>query len=725
MQRAVELQHSKTADDWNGMKPAEGRKRVIIEEIQPQVDCGRYPARRILGDRVQVSAAIFSDGHDHVAARLLYKHSGESGWRSVPMIALVNDMWTASFIVDQLGTWTYTIQAWVDHFDTWCADLKKRLAAQPDPSSPDPAKRDLPPQDIPVAFTIGASLLDQAAERAKGSDAKQLKTIATSLRFLADKKSELYDYPLSPQIEELVARYPDLTYASAADKELQLWADRERARFSSWYELFPRSTSPDPSRHGTFADVELLLPEIAAMGFDILYLPPIHPIGKAFRKGHNNSVIAGPDDEGSPWAIGSPEGGHKALHPKLGTFAEFDHFVSAVHANGMELAMDIAFQCSPDHPWVKEHPEWFIHRPDGTIQYAENPPKKYQDIYPLNFESSDWKGLWDELHSVFQFWIARGVRVFRVDNPHTKALPFWEWCINDLHTQSPDVIFLAEAFTRPHVMYSLAKAGYSQSYTYFTWRTGKDELQAYFEEITKPPVSDFFTPNVWPNTPDILHASLQTGGRPAFMQRIILATTLAASYGIYGPAYELGENVPAKPNSEEYLNSEKYQVRHWDRTAAHTIAPLVTRLNQIRRTNPALQSDLSLHFHTVDNPQIICYSKTTLKPAPPLTLAETHGAPPPAALRTADSTGEPPNVILTVVNLDPHNEQAGWIDLDLKQLGIGHDENFDVEDLLTGIHYQWHDRSNYVALRPAIMPAHILRVTRKPSTSGMLDIRTL
>ena len=513
------------------MKPAEGRKRVIIEEIQPQVDCGRYPARRFLGDQVEISAAIFSDGHDHVAAQLLYKPEGETAWRSTRMTALTNDLWSATFTVDRIGAWVFTIQGWVDHFETWCADLKKRLDAQPDPTSPDPARRDLPPQDIPLAFTIGAFLLDQAAERAKGADAEQLKTVAASLRWMADQKAEHYDYPLSPEIKELVARYPDRSFASSPAKDRHLWVDRERARFSSWYEIFPRSTSPDSARHGTFADVEALLPEIAAMGFDILYMPPVHPIGTAFRKGPNNSVIAGPNDEGSPWAIGSSEGGHKAIHSKLGTFADFDSLVAAAHANGMEIALDIAFQCSPDHPWVKEHPEWFIHRPDGTIQYAENPPKKYQDIYPLNFESPDWKSLWDELRSVFQFWIARGVRVFRVDNPHTKALPFWEWCINDLHTESPDVLFLAEAFTRPHIMYSLAKAGFSQSYTYFTWRTEKSELQAYFEEITKPPVSDFFTPNIWPNTPDILHASLQTGGRAAFMQRIILATTLAASYG--------------------------------------------------------------------------------------------------------------------------------------------------------------------------------------------------
>jgi starch synthase (maltosyl-transferring) len=697
------------------MKPEEGRQRVVIEAIQPRIDCGRYPVRRFLGDRVDISAAIFSDGHDHVAARLLYKAEGERNWRPTPMTALPNDLWSSSFTVDRLGTWVYTIQAWVDHFDTWCADLRKRLDAQPDPDSSDPANRDLPPQDIPLAFTIGAILLDQAATRAtasgkgsKASDAKKLKTVAASLRALAEKKSSLYEYPLSPEFESLASAYPDPSYASTA-KELRLWVDRERARFSSWYELFPRSTSPaaksdrpDPSCHGTLADVEHLLPEIAAMGFDILYLPPIHPIGAAFRKGPNNTASTNPADEGSPWAIGSPEGGHKAIHSKLGTFADFDHLVASARANGMELALDIAFQCSPDHPWVKEHPDWFLHRPDGTIQYAENPPKKYQDIYPLNFESSDWQGLWDELRSVFQFWIARGVRVFRVDNPHTKALPFWEWCIADLHTEAPDVLFLAEAFTRPHVMYSLAKGGFTQSYTYFTWRTGKDELQTYFEEIAKPPVSDFFTPNVWPNTPDILHASLQDGGRPAFMQRVILATTLAASYGIYGPAFELCENVPAKPGSEEYLDSEKYQIRHWDRTAAHSIAPLITRLNQIRRTNPALQSDLSLHFHHVDNPQIMAYSKVA-----------------------AATASEPANVILVAINLDPFNEQGGWIDLDLKQLGIGHDEFFDVEDLLTGIHYQWHDRSNYVALRPSVMPAHILRVTRKATVSDMLDINTL
>ena len=669
------------------MKPAEGRKRVVIEDIQPQVDCGLFPARRFLGDRVAVSAAIFSDGHDHVAARLLYKHQSDPGWQSTPMTALPNDLWSAEFSVDRLGPWSLTIQAWVDHFETWCADLKKRLAAQPDPISSDPDKRDLPPQEIPLALTIGAALFEQIAARAEKADAKQLKSIAASLRELAGKNSALYQYPLTPEDEALAARYPDLSFASTAS-ELRLWVDRERARFSSWYELFPRSSSPDPTRHGTFADVELMLPEIAAMGFDILYLPPVHPIGRAFRKGPNNSITPGPDAVGSPWAIGSAEGGHTSIHPQLGSLADFDRLLAATHANGMELALDIAFQCSPDHPWVTEHPDWFLHRPDGSIQYAENPPKKYQDIYPLNFETADWRALWDELRSVFQFWIDRGVRVFRVDNPHTKPLAFWEWCLAELRRDAPDLIFLSEAFTRPHLMYGLAKRGFTQSYTYFTWRTEKAELEAYFNEIAKPPISDFFTPNLWPNTPDILHATLQTGGRAAFQQRLVLAATLAASYGIYGPAFELCEKVPLRPGSEEYLNSEKYEIRRWNRRDPNSLAPLITLLNQIRRTNPALQSDLSLHFHPVDNLQIVAYSKSA--PATP---------------------ESPANVILVVVNLDPRYEQSGWVDLDLKQLGIRHNENFEVEDLLTGNHYLWHDRSNFVVLHPSAT-AHIFRINR-------------
>ena len=665
------------------MKPIEGRKRVVIEEVEPQIDCGRYPAKRILGDTVTVTAAVFGDGHDHVSGRLLYRHSSEADWRSTPLSPLTNDLWSASFTVNALGDWLYTLEAWVDHFDTWSADLQKRLDAQPIPGGTNPAAA---PQDIPLALRSGALLLEQAAKRAEGTDSKRLADEAARLLKLAKAKSDVYENPLTDELIALVARYPDLAFATRYARELHLWVDRERARYSTWYELFPRSTSPDPTRHGTFADVKALLPSIAAMGFDVLYMPPIHPIGKAFRKGPNNSVTSTENDPGSPWAIGAKEGGHKAIHAPLGTLRDFDALVAATREHRMEIALDIAFQCSPDHPWVAEHPDWFNIRPDGTIQYAENPPKKYQDIYPLNFESPDWRGLWEGLRDVFTYWIKRDIKIFRVDNPHTKAIPFWEWCIDEIHKKYPDVIFLAEAFTRPHVMYSLAKAGFSQSYTYFTWRNTKDELQQYFEEITKPPVTDFFHPNLWPNTPDILHATLQNGGRPAFMQRLVLAATLGANYGMYGPAYELCENVPAKPGSEEYLNSEKYEIRHWNRSASTSIAPLVTLVNQIRRNNPALHSDGSLHFHHVDNSNIIAYSK---------------------------SSGD--NRILVAVNLDPTQEQAGWIDLDLKQLAVPHNETFEIEDLLTGTRYQWHDRSNYVALRPDVMPAHIFRLLRKPA----------
>jgi starch synthase (maltosyl-transferring) len=670
------------------MKPVEGRRRVVIEEVQPQVDCGRYPAKRILGDLVTVTAAVFSDGHDHVSGRMLYRHSGEDDWRSIPLEPLTNDLWSASFAVDKLGDWLYTIEAWVDHFDTWCADLRKRIEAQAASSAPHSSSE---LQDIPLALRSGALLLGRTAQRAKGSDSKLLADAAANLEHLAESNAT-YEFPFSEEIITLAAKYPDSSLATRYHQELPLWVDRERARYSTWYELFPRSASPDPTRHGTFADVMALLPSISAMGFDVLYLPPIHPIGNAFRKGRNNSVTPAQDDPGSPWAIGSKEGGHKSIHAQLGTLRQFDALVAATHDFGMELALDIAFQCSPDHPWVAEHPDWFVIRPDGSIQYAENPPKKYQDIYPLNFESSDWRGLWEALRDVFVYWIRRKVRIFRVDNPHTKALPFWGWCIAEIHKKYPDVIFLAEAFTRPHVMYSLAKAGFTQSYTYFTWRNTKDELQEYFEEISKPPVSDFFHPNLWPNTPDILHATLQKGGRPAFMQRLILAATLGANYGIYGPAFELCENIPIRQGSEEYLDSEKYEVRHWHRSANQSLAPLVTQINQIRRNNPALQSDGSIHFHPVDNPNIICYSK---------------------------SSGN--NRILVAVNLDPTQEQAGWIDLDLKQLAIPHNETFEIEDLLTGTHYHWHDRSNYVALRPDVMPAHIFRLVHPSNGEITLD----
>jgi starch synthase (maltosyl-transferring) len=670
------------------MKPTEGRKRIVIEEIQPSVNDGRYPAKRILGDTITVTAAIFGDGHDHVAARLLYRHHSQPEWNSAPFTELTNDLWSATFPVDKLGSWHVTIEAWVDHFDTWVHDLAKRLAAQNDSA-----------QDIPLALRIGANHLDAAAARAKATDAKKLKLTADNLRELADQNLPTYDDPITPDLIALVANYPDLTFSTKLAPELPLWVDRERARFSSWYELFPRSAgapaanSDQPGKHGTLRDVAARVPEIAAMGFDVLYLPPIHPIGNAFRKGRNNSTTAEPNDVGSPWAIGSSEGGHTAILPALGTFADFDALITTTRAHNIDLALDIAFQCSPDHPWVTEHPTWFSHRPDGTIQYAENPPKKYQDIYPLNFESPDWRDLWDALYGVFKFWSDRGVRVFRVDNPHTKALPFWEWCIAELLRSAPDTLFLAEAFTRPHVMYSLAKAGFTQSYTYFTWRTTKADLTEYFTEISNPPISDFFRPNIWPNTPDILHAQFQiedlTQRRAIFQQRIILATTLSANYGIYGPAYELLEGRPTKPSpgktsSEEYLDSEKYQLRTWDRYDPNSIAPLIKQLNQIRRANPALQRNENLHFHRIPNDNLLAYSKST-----------------------TDAT----NTILTVVNLDPINTQSAMIDLSLDKLNLPWDATFAVEDQLTNNYYTWQGPTNYISLTPTAT-AHIFRIIR-------------
>lgn len=674
------------------MKPSEGRNRVVIEEIQPQVDCGRYPAKRVVGDTVTVKAAIFSDGHDHVAARVLYKHASERKWRTAPLTPLPNDLWNGEFTVDKIGAWSFTLEAWVDHFDTWTHDLEKRLAAQPDPHAP--TQQIATPQDIPLALRIGANLLDGAAARAKGADAKELTRTAEEWRSLAEANHAFYESPVTERVIALAAKYPDLAHATKYERELPLWVDRERARFSAWYELFPRSASPIEGRHGTLHDVIERLPEIAAMGFDVVYLPPIHPIGRAFRKGKNNAVTAEPGDVGSPWAVGAAEGGHTAILPELGTLQDFDALVNAAKETGLEVALDIAFQCSPDHPWVKEHPDWFVIRPDGSIQYAENPPKKYQDIYPLNFESPDWRGLWDALLGVFQFWIDHGVRVFRVDNPHTKALGFWEWCLAELRKKTPDAIFLAEAFTRPHVMYSLAKGGYTQGYTYFTWRTTKPELEAYFTELASEPVCEFFRPNVWPNTPDILHEQLQEPDpyvrRAIFQIRAILAATLSSNWGIYGPAYELCEGRAAKPapgktGSEEYLDSEKYQLRHWDRADPISIAPLLKQLNRIRHENPALQRNERLTFHTAPNPQLMAYSKTS---------------------------PDGKNIILVVVNLDPRHEQTAWLDLRLDKMGLPWQGNFEVEDLLSGERYTWTNQWPYVALNPGKAPAHIFRVTQ-------------
>ncbi|MGI8769955.1 MAG: alpha-amylase family glycosyl hydrolase, partial [Acidobacteriaceae bacterium] len=513
-------------------------------------------------------------------------------------------------------------------------------------------------------------------------DAQRLQTFARDLLSVGDDATAT---AFDTTLMELMQRYPDTTLETRYERDLKIWVDRERARFSSWYELFPRSWG-EPGQHGTLRDVADRLEYVAAMGFDVLYLPPIHPIGHSFRKGKNNTTESGPGDTGSPWAIGSAEGGHTSILQELGTFSDLAYLIEQLKARGMELAMDIAFQCAPDHPWVTEHPEWFKKRADGSIQYAENPPKKYQDIYPLDFESSGWQGLWDALKHVFMFWAEKGVRIFRVDNPHTKAFPFWEWLIAEVQRTFPDVILLAEAFTRPRVMERLAKSGYTQSYTYFTWRTTKAELETYLTELTRTPVREYMRPNFWPNTPDILPVELQTGGLPAFRSRLVLATTLCSNFGMYGPAYELGVNAPFKPGGEEYLNSEKYEIKQWDLDAPNSLRPLITRLNAARRAHPALQRNERLVFHTAENANLIAYSKTS-----------------------ADGA----DAVLTIVNLDPFNVQSGWVTLDQNALGLSAGEVYEVYDLLADRGYTWTGARNYVELRPLEVPAHVFELRRR------------
>jgi starch synthase (maltosyl-transferring) len=645
--------------------------RAVIERVRPEVDGGRFPAKRIAGDLVAVEASVFADGHDAVACVLLYRAESDAPWTRVPMTPLGNDRWQAGFGVPSIGRYVYTIEAWVDPVLTWQRDLALRIGAG---------------QDVGVELLIGAGLADEAAARAEAQDADRLRAWAATLRDDRDA-GRRHACALDVDLGRVASHYRDPDTVTRYDRDLTIVVDRERARFSAWYEVFPRSCADTPGRHGTLADCARWLPDIAAMGFDIVYLPPIHPIGRTFRKGKNNAPVADPEDVGSPWAIGSSEGGHMAVHPALGTLDDLRDFVGRAGALGLEVALDLAYQCSPDHPYVREHPQWFRKRPDGTIQYAENPPKKYQDIYPFDFESADWRALWEELRRVIVFWIEQGVRIFRVDNPHTKALAFWAWAIADLKTRYPDLIFLAEAFTRPGPMYRLAKLGFTQSYTYFTWRNTAPQLTEYFRELTGTDVREFFRPNLWPNTPDILHEYLQAGGPPAFRVRAVLAATLGANYGVYGPAFELCENQPREKGSEEYLHSEKYEIRHRRFDTPVNLRPLLTTLNRIRREHRALQSDHSLLFHPTDNPMLLAYSKT------------------------AAGT---PDVIVTIVNLDPVNRQSGWVTLDLSRLGVPGDA-FDVQDLLTGARYVWRAAPNYVELTPAGAPAHILCIGGGPA----------
>lgn len=647
-------------------------RRVVIEAVRPQVDQGRYPAKAALGETVVVEADIYADGHDALAADLLYR-PGDGPWRRVPMEEQHNDVWRAVFPASQMVTHTFTIEAWVDHFATWRHGLAAKVEAR---------------QGVSLDLLIGARLIEAAAEHAPAKDQEQLRNAAARLaaRTAVERRLEVAQDPtLAQRMRDAIDRRLITRY----ERELRVNVDSPMAAHSAWYEMFPRSASPDPKRPGTLKDVEARLRYVAGMGFDVLYLPPVHPIGHTQRKGPNGTTAAKPGDPGSPWAIGSAAGGHKSLNPDLGTMDDFRRLVSKAKELGVYVALDIAFQCSPEHPYVQEHPEWFKLRPDGSVQFAENPPKKYEDIYPFNFETTAWESLWNELLSVFLFWMEQGVSVFRVDNPHTKPFAFWEWLIAEVHKVDSGVIFLSEAFTRPKIMYRLAKLGFTQSYTYFTWRPDKHGLTEHFTELTTPPVSDFFRPNAWPNTPDILSEQLQTGGRATFVARLVLAATLAANYGIYGPPFELMEHEPREPGSEEYLHSEKYEVRHWDIGRRDSLAELITLVNQVRREHPALQSNGSLRFHDIDNGQLIAYSK-----------------------RAAD------DIVLCVVNLDPHATQSGWVTVPVDEWGIAEDETYQVHDLLRDARHTWAGPRNFVLIDPHTVPAHLFHVRRSTGARG-------
>jgi starch synthase (maltosyl-transferring) len=657
-----------------------GRSRVVIEEASPQIDGGRYPIKRTVGERVVVEASLFADGHDKLSAVVKYRPEKTPEWSQAEMTQVANDRWRGEFVVATPGVYLFTIEAWVDRFKSWRDDLRKKAGAK---------------QNISVEIIEGARLIQEAAQRATSLESEWLAEWAKELASGQSLSgSSLMNRALDENLGNLAIRFSDRRFATTYEPELSVVVDPEYARFSAWYEMFPRSCAAERGQHGTFRDCEAQLPRIAAMGFDILYFPPIHPIGKSFRKGKNNNPACQEDEPGSPWAIGSSEGGHKSIHPQLGTLDDFRRLVEAARAQNLSIALDIALQCSPDHPYVTEHSGWFRKRPDGSVQYAENPPKKYQDIYPFDFECDDWRGLWMELKSIFDFWIAQGVVMFRVDNPHTKSFAFWEWCLTEIKREHPEVIFLAEAFTRPTVLYRLAKLGFTQSYNYFPWRNGKEELVEFMRELTQSPVKDFFRPVLWPNTPDILTQYLQVGGKPAFEVRLMLAATLGASYGIYGPAFELCDNAPIQPGSEEYLNAEKYEIRHWDLNASQSLQDLITRVNRIRHENPALQSNDRLEFHPVDNDNLIAYTKTT-----------------------EDGT----DTVLTVVNLDPHHTQSGWISLHLAEFLPDLRAAYQMHDLLTGARFLWKGARNYVELNPQYSPAHIFRLRQFVRTEREFD----
>lgn len=636
-----------------------GQIRVIIENVQPQVDGGLFPAKRTIGERVDVSADIFGDGHDHLRAHLLYRKQGATDWSVQEMHQSYNDAWHGSFTVTEKGYYEFTVIAWVDHFDTWYDGFKKKAAAN---------------VDVKTELMEGNLFLQQLS---KGNNTELLHAAGR----LEQDYSKAIEYVLSDDFKDLVHRYPLIMHEARYPKVFQVYVEHRKANYSTWYELFPRSASLD-GKHGTFKDVARLLPRVASMGFDVLYLPPIHPIGKMNRKGKNNNVKAEPGEPGSPWAIGSDEGGHKAVHAELGTLEDYKWLIGEAKHQGIDIALDIAFQCAPDHPYVKEHPQWFKQRPDGTIQYAENPPKKYQDIYPFNFETEDWRALWEELKSVITFWIDQGVKIFRVDNPHTKPIPFWQWVIAEVNKEYEDIIFLSEAFTKPKVMASLAKIGYTQGYTYFTWRNNKQELIEYMNELVNGPSRNYFRPNFWPNTPDILPYHLQHQGENIFIIRYALAATLSSNYGMYGPVYEFCENIPMQ-GKEEYYDSEKYEVKKYDWKKTNRMTDIITIVNKTRKHHEALQSTWNILFCQIENPNLIAYLK---------------------------ATDDLSDIVLVVVTLDPHSRQQGYVQLPKGKLKLGDKINIKLHDVMTDEHYTWTQEWNYVEIDPYKMPFHLFTI---------------
>jgi starch synthase (maltosyl-transferring) len=656
------------------LPPFKTYSAIAIEAVQPELDGGAWPIKRVVGDTIEVSADIFKEGHDLLQARVVFRTHGEPDWQEAPMRLVENDRWTGSFTVTRNARYAYGVLAFTDVYGSWRADLQKRLAAA---------------QDVTSELLEGVRLVEQAIDRvADPNDRGRLKGYAelwrTGLQWGPSGVREAAQLAISEELGELIERCPDRSDATPYRHQLECVVDRVKARFASWYEIFPRSQGTVAGRSATFREAEARLPAIAAMGFDTLYMTPIHPIGTTKRKGRNNTLVAGPNDPGSPYAIGSQAGGHDSIAPELGSLEDFLHFQRTARELGLELVLDFAIQVSPDHPWVSEHPAWFYHRPDGTIKYAENPPKKYEDIYPLNFRSTDWPNLWAAWRDLVLLWAERGVRIFRVDNPHTKPLAFWEWCIQDILSVYPDVIFLAEAFTRPKMMKQLAKVGFTQSYTYFTWRNARWELEQYLTELTQTDMKEYYRGNFFVNTPDILPHILQSGGRPAFRMRLVLAATLSSIYGIYS-GFELVENRPRGEvgTTEYYQDSEMYQHKVWDWTRTGNIVADITRINQVRRDNPALQLYDNLRFQGSDNDQILVYSK---------------------------ATPDHDNIILCVVNLDPFWPQSAWLDVNVDAWGIAGDQPYVVQDQLTGERYTWRGRWNWIRLDPQVQPAHVFRV---------------